>query len=252
MRSIIDIAIKNNYVLSVAQVAELAKALVSAQQTISGVNTSYLRVVLAGTVQELGSTPRLRAARAALGKIDEETKTRQMAALEAVHSKYYAAILEAVVSEDIKDHPRLNKDERARRALERNRRTNFARSAKSTLASYIKAGFDINGLVVTSVTKRSIYEAVERTKPKKEVTPDQVSAQFEKVAKDIEGCAENLVESDAERAREEISRLVGHLTALLAKVDVKPTDKPAESMHKCIPLQTKAGIFWPAGVETRQ
>ncbi len=252
-QNIQDIAVKHNYLLTVAQVAELAREYVTAQQSVSSIGqATYLRVEIAGTIKELGAEPRQRSRKGDMGKLSEEEKARQLAALEAVHSRYYAAILEAVIEDGIKDHPRLGKEERARRSLERNRRTNYARSAKSTIAAYIRAGFDITTLVVASVTKRSLYEAVQITQPPKVAEPEKLERQLSSSADRLSAMAKELCEKDGERARGPLVKLLNELTHLLMATGVHTTDKPAEAQEQCVPLMLKTGVFWPAGVETRQ
>lgn len=246
MKSVLDYAVKHNYVLSAAQVGELARELFASMQVVTGINASYLRILIAGVQSELG-TLRLRAAKGGMGKISDEDKAKQLAALESVEGQYYVAIVDAIITEDIADNSRLGKEERARRSLERNRRTNFARSAKSTVASYIKAGFDIKSISVTTITKRAMYEMVQATKQAEPVKPESVAKSLETAGSRVEEIAAQLCDMDAEAARQQIEKLLGHLTALLVKTGAKPTDKPADAFNRCVPLQTKAGIFWPAG-----
>ncbi|HEX2615847.1 MAG TPA: hypothetical protein VHL10_10170, partial [Nitrososphaera sp.] len=235
-----------NYLLSVSQVGLLAKELVQAQATISGVNASYLRVLTAGVQHDLVGNVRLRAARNALDKPDADQIDKQLKSVEKIHDLYYAAIVAEVIDDTIKDNPRLQKEERNRRSLERNRRTNFARSAKSTLVSYIKAGFDVTALVIPTLTKRSIYEAVQATRPSdSESTKASVLRKFDAAVDSVQAAAKALCERDAEAAREKLQALLSTITALLVGTGVQPVNKASVAVANRVPFREGRNIFWP-------
>lgn len=71
----------------------------------------------------------------------------------------YPSVLAGVATPEIADDPETDKPERKRRALERNRRSNFARTAASALRSYVGAGGDLDALDISTVTKSSLIAA---------------------------------------------------------------------------------------------
>jgi len=135
--NIIETIEKRHYVATTAQVAQLATAQYSGAQASAAGGLCYMRVLYATLMHELG--------------IDKKharlpSSESQMAALNTLQTTYMRAIVEAIATDCD--------------ALERNRRTNFARTAKSTLARYIKADGDLRALKVTTLTKASLTEAI--------------------------------------------------------------------------------------------
>lgn len=241
-----ELALKHGYDLSLVQVRALAKEIRDAENIVSTGSTTYLRVLLVGTLKELGHTPRMRASRSALSKLDGNGREAQLKALQTVHDRYYAAICEEIIDESMTDSPRLGKEERSRRALERNTRTNFARSAKSTIASYIKTGFDITGLVVSAVTKRSLYNAVKEAQGNVPPSPEKLEKQLDAAASTIEGLAKALCEQNEEAAGRRLAHILNQIAVIALRYGgLEPTSLAKEAMEHCVPFRTKDGMFWP-------
>lgn len=146
----IDNIAKHHYVATEAQVETLAREQYMATAQVNTANSTYLRVLSAGCQAELGAK-RGRPQRA----------EAQLAVLEKVHARFYAAVLRGVTTDDIAQDDSLDRTERGRRQLERNRRSGFARSAATTLRNYAKAGGDLRALEVELVTKTALQKFVE-------------------------------------------------------------------------------------------
>lgn len=133
---------KSKYVMNEAQIEALAAEYAAASMESSRINGTYLRVLVVACQAILGKVKRGRPARDA-----------QLEVLADVSGKFYPAVLRGVTTPDIIHESTLAKDEATRRSRERNRRSTFARAAKSTLASWIGAGGDMRGLDGETVTR---------------------------------------------------------------------------------------------------
>lgn len=134
---------KNRYSMSVAQIENFARDMATAIDSVSNGRTTYLRVLVAGIQGTLGKVKRGR-------NLGADT---QLDVLGDVSDRYYAAVLKGVTTPDIEHAEGLDKAESTRRSVERNRRSTFARSAKSVLSSWINTGGDIRNLDVDTVTR---------------------------------------------------------------------------------------------------
>jgi len=145
---------KNQYAMTDAQVESLARDIASAQEVTSGGRTTYLRVLVTGVQATLGKVKRGRV-------LVAET---QLSVLEDVASRYYAAVLRGVTSADVEALTGLEQAELTRRSIERNRRSTFARTAKSVLAGWIKAGGDMRSLDANEVTRDPLAAEVRKAR----------------------------------------------------------------------------------------
>lgn len=113
---------KAGYVASESQIEELAHDVAVGKSA----DSTYLRVLVVA-VQTALKAKRQRAA----------------TAVGVAHDRFYAAVLRGVGADDITPK-------------ERRRRATFARTAASTLRSFVRAGGDIRSLEVATVTKGSL------------------------------------------------------------------------------------------------
>lgn len=122
-----DVIAKAGYVATEVQIEQLARGV----QTGTLAASCYLRVVLVACQTQLGSPRRGR-------KNSEQGKV-----LDAVHKRFYPHVLRGVGPEELD-------------ALERNRRATFARTATSTIRSFIKSGGDLRALDATTASKGAL------------------------------------------------------------------------------------------------
>src|SRR4051812_48680105 len=115
-RTLIEELSKSHFLATDDQVRLLAGRYATGLQAQDSVKGCYLRVLTAATIK---------AAKPAKGKASEI-----LTHLEAVHESYYALVMKGVTTPDIADDEKLDQEQRTIRSLERNRRSNFARSAK--------------------------------------------------------------------------------------------------------------------------
>lgn len=203
MSTILDKIVSAHHVASEAQIESLALEAYKAGTIVQRIDGIYLRVLVAGCQAELGPVRRGRAPNA----------EAQLAVIERIHEKFYAAVLRGVTTSDVAAEEGLETAERNRRTLERSRRSTFARTAKSTLVSFARNGGDIRGLKPDNVTKAELRATLPPGASQETVTPivraqRTLVAEITKQAKDDPG-----------GARAELERVMDELQAVLDSLD---------------------------------
>jgi hypothetical protein len=133
---------KNVYVMTEVQIEALASERTNSLLGAETMAGTYLRALVTGSQSKLGPKR---------GKTP--TEETQLAALEAVAVPFYAAVLRGVTTDEIAIDATVEHAEAVTRNRERNRRATFARTAKSTLVAWVKAGGDLRAIDVATVTK---------------------------------------------------------------------------------------------------
>lgn len=227
MNSAIDKLESAHYVATDAQVEALAHEMYTTNTRVQRIDGAYLRVLLVGCQAQLGAAVSKR--RKSAGDIDA-----QMTVLNATHDRFYAAVLRGVTTPDIAADAALEPDERQRRSLERNRRSIFARTAKSTLAAYVRAGGDLRSVEADKATKASLRAFV---RPASTSPADAVTRTHTAFIKAItQRCADN-----PDEAREMIERTLTELRAILKDLAAEPApvESPAAGRRA---VRTVAGV----------
>src|ERR1700761_925407 len=127
--------------ISDIQVSDIATSIFSSQSTITQGRQSYLRTLIEATQDELANKK-------------GEPQPRQLAALKAVHNRFYGIILRAAQS----FVPKTQRD----RSVALHARANFARTALSRVRNHIKAGQDIVALSAAKATAASLSRPPDR------------------------------------------------------------------------------------------
>lgn len=109
-------------------------------------NGTYLKAVIVAAQSKLGKRGR------------RPGTDSQLAVLTGVHERFYAAVLRGVTTPDVAAEEGLERAEKQRRSIERNARSNFARTAMLVLTGYVERGGDLRSLDVTTVTKTTLRE----------------------------------------------------------------------------------------------
>lgn len=146
-----ELITSKGYVASAQQIEQLAHDRYAADQHINASNTTYLRVLIVAMQAKLGVAKRKPT------KVDTEG---HLSVLDEVNGMFYPAVLRGVTTADVQDDTTLSQAERSRRTLERNRRSNFARSSRSTIQAYIESRGDVRTLDGLQVTKAQLQEFV--------------------------------------------------------------------------------------------
>jgi len=209
---------------------------------------TYLRALVATSQVRVGlESPRTSALRGRIGEPDDIDA--DIAAITAVHDEFYALVLKAVTTEDIAPEKGLRKAESARRAKERNRRSNFARSAKSTLVKYVRAGGNVRGLCVLTVSKRQLRELTAQKQGKHTASAEEQAKRF---GTRIVRALEEMKEQDESLAQLALQEALQALSIRSADWSSKrPTTSAKKAIEQGQLLKTDDGLFWPVSLEPR-
>lgn len=230
-RSLIDQLAKAHFLATDEQIRALAGRYVNGLQAQDSVRGSYLKVLTAATIK---------AAKPAKGKASEI-----MEHLDKVHDHLYEIVVKGVTTPDIADDEHLDAEVRTLRSLERNRRSNFARSAKGSLVAYLKAGGDLFALDPVTVTKAALQAFVisMRAKTADATTLHKAEAAVER----IETLCRELADEDQDVAVQTVQELMGRMANLLTEFGKEHTTKTLVAMKEHRPLKLAEGMFWPMG-----
>jgi hypothetical protein len=236
---------KANYVADDATVEKLAAEYAASVSSIESARGTYFRILVATTQQAIAGKPTLRARSKGGEPLDEAELSQHLEAFEAAHARLYAIVMKAGIPPELADHPNLTTDESNRRASERNRRTNYARSAASTLRSFIRGGGDVLRLSVPIVTKSAVAAMTLRTDRQDGKPGQRDRERVERAADRVVANAEALAESDKGAAVLSLQLALAKIATALSKIGPKSTTKPAVALEEHRPLKTPQGMFWP-------
>lgn len=190
---------KAHYVATEAQVEDLTVAQWQAASGLEIHNATYLRVTLAQAQAKTGTKARGR-----------HSKDAQLAVLVAVNAIFYAAVLRGLVKADpaIAQDDALEPPEKSRRALERNRRSTFARTSYRELVGFVERGGDLRTLDVETVSKASL-----RAFGKAPESKDRTERALERAQGAILRAINRLARGDPGAAVERLDVVIGALQA---------------------------------------
>jgi hypothetical protein len=192
-----------NYLVTEAEIEQLAAMHTDVSNTQGAADGSYLKILLAGCQAELGKGKRK-------GPNHKEIQHKK---LDEVHLRYYQAVLRGVTTPDIEFTDGLEEDELRRRRVEQLRRATFARSAKSTLYSYVDTGGDMRTLDVATTTKNGLRKVINEAMG----LPTWEQAVGAKRAK-IENICRKLAQTNPGQAREILESVLQHLQDVLDSI----------------------------------
>lgn len=182
------------YVASDADIRELAIDSLKARSSLDKTRSTYLRALVGTTQAEVRETK---------AGMDE-----QLSIARRVHRRFFE-IVEATVMKDVKP---------AQATHERQRRTGFARSASSTLNSWLKVtGHDLMGLKPDTVTKGMLAKAAAPRNPHTP-TEERTRAKTVKYVDGLLASVRPFAEIDGPLAREILQEAVSQLQAELRKL----------------------------------
>lgn len=184
-----------------SQVESLALERYTNAALISRIDNTYLGILVIASQARLGKGRR---------KMDASAQTE---VLESVHERFYAAVLRGVTTHDIAVEADLEPKESTRRSLERNRRSAFARSAKSTLLAYVTAGGDIRALDPNNTSKTALRKAFAPPEP-----ANRTERQIVRSKGSLYRALARQARASPKEAREAIETAVEELQALLEQL----------------------------------
>lgn len=206
------------------RVENLARDRVSGAAIVSNSDMTYLSLLVDAMQARLGKTRR--------GRLDS---LQQAQVLAEVDKRFYAAVLRGVTTEDIAIEEGLDAEEQRRRSLERNRRSAFARSAKSTVSAFITAGGDIRGLDPATVSKVSLRKAISPPEP-----ADRAERAFQRAHGALLRAVERRARGDPESARAEVEGLIDELQKVLDELSGEQVE-PGHEASTVIGLRPDRG-----------
>lgn len=211
-----------------SEIRALARQTVDGRQQIATARGAYLRALIETAQAELN------------GKADQEA---QLAAIKHVHRKFYPVVQEATTTPDIAASDKLPRNERRRRALERNRRSNFARSAYGTIRRWLRAeGHDIMKLNAPTVTKSQLLQEAPPTR-KHALTRERVQARAKKLTAALLGFTRQIAKIDQEQAVSVANEAIDALVKLLAS-QAKVTTDAKVAIEEQRPLRMGKNVVW--------
>lgn len=215
------------------EVKNLTLQHIEAAKGTEGVKATYLRLLAITTVKELGVTPRSNNGQQRK-RLPAEEQEKQLAALIAVHERFYAIVNE-VADRSLSDTPAKE------RASEKNRRTNFARTAVYTLRRYIRAGKDLTLVAPARISKSALGVHL----PPRQATPRRLKSKVERASKAFMAALLALSESDKAAAASELDTLIGQLANQLATLGRAPVRDAQQAAEEHRPFRSGATLFVP-------
>ncbi|HEV2178369.1 MAG TPA: hypothetical protein VGU20_31225 [Stellaceae bacterium] len=211
-----------------SEIRALARQTVDGRKQIATARGAYLRALIETAQAELA------------GKSDQEA---QLTAIKHVHRQFYPVVQEATTTPDIAHSDRLPRAERRRRALERNRRANFARSAYGTIRRWLRAeGHDLMKLNAPTVTKSQLLNEAPPTR-KHALTPERVHARARKLTGALLGFTRQLAKIDQAQATSIANEAIEALVKFLAS-PAKATTDAQVAVSEQRPLRMGQKVFW--------
>lgn len=223
---------KDHFVATEQAIEALAHERYANSGSVARADGTYLRVLIVEAQSKLGR-PRGRGAK--------PNAVDQAAVLETAHERFYAAVLRGVTTPDIAvNGDEMDAKERQRRSLERNRRSAFARSAKSTLALYVAGGGDLRTIDIGMVSKGSLRAAVAPPEPQ-----DRTERQIARAQGALLRACTRKARGDPNEARGSIEAAIEALQGLLDQIDAQPAPVAAETRRaprERVVQRTRVGV----------
>lgn len=195
---------KHHWVANEHEVETLSRDRYTNAHAVSMADGTYLKVILVASQAKLGPARR---SKGLLKKADIEAQAQ---VLTGVHDRFYPHVLKGITTEDIANEENLATTESRRRSLERNRRSAFARSAKSTLLLYVEAGGDLRTLDAAHTSKESIRKALAPPEP-----TDRIARQIQRSQKALMRAIARQVRRDPVAAETSVNSAMAELQAVL-------------------------------------
>src|ERR1700688_2759610 len=170
------------------EVELLAAAHLATSEATKRTDGAYLRILVAACQAELGTKK--------APKLGQKEQQRHGEYLSEVHGRLYPAIMRGVTTPEVADDEHLSQDDKRARAAIRNARATFARTGASTILGFIKAGGDVRGLDVQTVTKYQLQTFI-HSKDGETPKMEMAMAALQRVEKQIVTWAQE----DPEQAR---------------------------------------------------
>lgn len=237
---------KAHFITTPADIHDLTKERLNAIGTTNRSGTTYLRALLATTLDALGLEPRQRS-QGHPPKMKPEDQKSQLAGLEATHTSFYEQVLKAIDETPLTEDD-IPKTGRTSPKAVKTRRANFARSAMSMLRGWVRAGRSLDALPPTKVTKWSLV-IHHGTKRQRALSPKRLAAKAVKQSKELVTTLLALSDVDKEVALREIQTTIGILSDQYVKLGAHATRDSAIAVAEQRPLKIKGTVFVPTATQ---
>lgn len=188
------------YLASDAQVAALAKEYVTNADGAERARGTYLRILVAHSLRELHKSPHKR-----------HSTAEALGAVETAHAHLYGVVVQSTLTPDIAPDPQHTKEERSRRTIERNRRNTFARTSKSALVGFIKAGGRLAALTPEEVNRDTLTRFARAAREGPATLPERAKSTGERLLTTVRA----LMAQDPEAARTLVDGLNVELQSII-------------------------------------
>lgn len=216
----------NEYLTTDADIEDLARKLFAADSTGGTLRGTYFRSLLAITQQQLGvASPRTTTPRA-LATLSAPERDLHLAALKEAHARCYGAVLRV-----------LGKDQ------DRNRKSNFARTAFSALGAWARVGGSLLELNIKDVSKDKLRALTrERIAPAAKPVLARTISMLLKAAKE-------LAESDPKSAASQLQTAMNELGVTMLDLGLtKIARTTSQSFKHHRPMTIEGKTMWPVAI----
>jgi len=201
---------KANYVATEHDVELLAASHLACNEATKRADGFYLRILISRLQAQFDGVKR----RKKPTKADLEAHA---SFLTETHTKLYQFVLKGVTTPDVTDDESLPELERRGRSLTRHSRGNFARTSASTVLGFIRAGGDVRGIDVETVTKAALRGWTRAaTVPGSNQKVEALQSSVRRVAT----LARSLMATDPDEARNTVEECMGQLQLVLDELGV--------------------------------
>lgn len=221
-----------DYRATEADIETLARGYVAAQENAGKIKGDWLKSLVAGTQAALGTPVRQRHVHTSKpGKADLQI---HLQAATRVHRTFYT-VLKRVVAESAGGDLKLIA-----------RRTNFARTAKYALVTWIKFGGDVTALAAHKIKKHDLAVTVRQAQhAARGIGEWQVRVTKRKAALVTDVTA--MLRADKAAAVIAIHSVMGELAGLLGTAGQKPMRDAEKAIALHMPFTARSALYVPSG-----
>ena len=227
---LLDLIVSSGYEATEQQVEQLARANISAVHTCDQISGSYFKILLV-------------ACQSALKPKHQGKRLDAMAAITNTEAPLYAAVLRGITTLDVASDPAVDSAERSRRALERNRRSAFARSAKSLIVNFVRAGGEMRR-VDPSISKEQMRQMTIDLKPETD-SQDRLNEFISSQGDTLKRAIIRLAKLDQEDAIAATQGMLSSLTSVLSGFGFSRAKTASQAAKELRPLNVEGTDFWP-------
>lgn len=222
-----------DFVATSADIEDITRRRLSASIQASQSQDTYLKALTATTIVELGEKPRTRNTAKADALSPDEIRAH-LVALENVHQRFYAIVLKAILE---------GPEELGRkRKTMAHRKATFARTSKTLLRAWIKAGHDIRALAAARVTKPMLIREIPDA-------PKPVAATMRRRALGLGDRLISLVGSapkaDKPAAVEALESVMQLLAYQMTEMGATIATRPEAAIRDGRPFKRGSTVYWP-------